>query len=269
MVVRQDLERLLKETFEYEKFEDYCQNGLQVEGKTEIHKLVVGVSFNLPLLESAIEANADAIFVHHGIFGKNFFCVKGVLKHKVKLLLQHDISLFGIHLPLDAHEQYGNNAQLAGYLGAEIIEPFDVGVIAHNTQKHSLAQIMEVFHQCMHPRGIKISALTPDLKSPLMPTQKHGFIAFPNGPDIPEKLAIISGGSARNYRSEALLEKGVDTFICGSVEEATPAWSYESRTNFLNIGHYWSEKAGVRAVQALLEERFDIETLFVEIENLM
>ena len=269
MIKRSELEQFLKEMFLYENFQDYCQNGLQVEGKEEIKKIVFGVSFNLPLLEKAIEQQADAILVHHGIFGKDFFCLKGIMKDKIKLLLQHDVSLFGIHLPLDAHDTFGNNAQLLSYLGAEILEPYEVGFIANNAQQHSLTQILDIFHQRLQPEAYQSPSLTYPFPSVFMPHVRHGFLYFNNGPEIPQKIAIISGGAAKQYRSEELLAKGVDTYICGSVDEVTPAWSYETKTNFLNIGHYWSEKSGVMALQAEIERLFEVETEFVEIENVI
>ncbi len=267
MITRTDFEHFLKELFQYEKFEDYCQNGLQIEGKDEIQNIVLGVSFHLPLLEQAIQAQADAILVHHGIFEKNFFSLKGRMKAKIKLLLQHDISLFGIHLPLDAHEQFGNNAQLLSYLNAEIIEPLDVGFIGKNTQQYSLVRMLEIFHQKLQPQEYQASSVEQQFSSVLMPKQQSGFLYFDNGPEIPEKLAIISGGASKYYRSEELREKEVDTFICGSVDEATPAVSYETKTNFVNIGHYWSEKSGLLALQTEINRQFDVKTTFVAVEN--
>jgi dinuclear metal center YbgI/SA1388 family protein len=268
-MLRTELEHFLKEIFQYEKFEDYCQNGLQVEGKDGIHKIAFGVSFNLPFLEKAIAHQADAMIVHHGFFGKEFFSLKGVMKEKIKLVLQHDLSLFGIHLPLDAHAQYGNNAQLFSYLGAEITEPFDVGFIGKNTQRHSLEQMLDIFHQKLQSENYPVSSVEHAIPSVLMPKQRYGFLYFDNGPAIPETIAIISGGAAKQYRSEKIIEKIVDTFICGSVDEATPAASYETRTNFVNIGHYWSEKAGLLALKTEIERCFDIETIFIEVENVV
>lgn len=268
-MLRTDLEHFLKELYHYEKFEDYCQNGLQIEGKEEIQKLVFGVSFNLPFLQKAIEARADAIIVHHGIFGKNFFTVKGVLKARVQPLLQHNISLFGIHLPMDAQEQFGNNAQLLSYLGAEVLEPYDLGFIGKNTQEHSLSRILDIFHEKLHPAGYYQPPVEPPLASVLTPKQQHGFVFFDHGPQIPRKIAIISGGAAMKYRSEDLLSKGVDTYISGSVDEATPAWSYETQTNFINLGHYWSEKSGPLALQQEIKRLFDVTTEFLEVENMI
>lgn len=275
MVSRTELERFLEETYHYGNFQDYCHNGLQIEGKEQIGKIVFAVSFHLPLLERAIAVQADAIIVHHGIFGKDFFRVTGRLKEKIALLLSHEISLFGIHLPMDAHEQLGNNAQLLSYLDAEIIKPYDVGFIAQNRAGHSLSEMIEIFHQKLQTGEIPSPSPAASNSSPnsilniLKPQQPYGFLCYPNGLERPQRLAIVSGGSSQLFRSAEFEEQDIDTFICGSVDEATPAIAYESRRNFLNIGHYWSEKAGPLALKAAIANEFDVETLFVDVENVV
>ena len=229
--------------------------------------MVFGVSLNMLLLQRAIDFQADAIVVHHGFFGKDFFRLRGVMREKVKLLLQHDMSLFGIHLPLDAHQEYGNNAQLFGVFGGEILEPYDVGFIGTNPHQHSLLQVLHLFHQQLHPVDFPNTTDEKLWNSILIPKRRHEFIYFDNGPEIPQKIAIISGGAAKYYRD--VLEKGVDTFICGSVDEPIPAISYETKSNFVNLGHYWSEKPGVQALQKAIEQQFDVETIFIEVENMI
>ena len=179
-MLRTELEQFLEDTFQYGNFEDYCKNGLQVEGKESIRKIVFGVSLNLPLLEKATTFHTDAIIVHHGFFGKDFFRLKGVMKNKIKLLLHHDISLFGIHLPLDAHREYGNNAQLFSYIGGEIIEPYDVGFIGENREQHSLSQLLDIFHQKLHPAHYEDTSDGNKVSSVLIPKQHSGFLYFDN-----------------------------------------------------------------------------------------
>ena len=272
MVSRTELERFLQENYRCNDFQDYCHNGLQIEGKEQIQKIIFAVSFHMPLLERAIAAQADAIIVHHGIFGKDFFRVTGRLKEKVNALLLHDISLFGIHLPMDAHEQLGNNAQLISYLDAEILDPIDVGFIARNSAAHSLSDMIDIFHrklQSSETHSPPTTDLAPSLDSILTPQQPYGFLCYPHGPEYPQRLAIVSGGSSRLFRSEEFERQNIDTFICGSVDESTAAVAYESRRNFLNIGHYWSEKAGPLALQAAIDDKFDVETQFIDTENVI
>lgn len=264
-MLRTELEQFLADTFQYDNFQDYCQNGLQVEGKEEIHKVVCGVSLNLPLLREAIRLQADAVLVHHGFFGKNFFSLRGVMREKVKLLLQHDISVFGIHLPLDAHQEYGNNVQLFAAIGGDELEPYDVGFIGRNPRQYSVVQMLDIFHQQVHPADFSGITDEAEPQSVLLPKRRHGFVYFANGPTIPQKVGIMSGGSAKYYYEA--LEKGVDTFIAGSVDEPTPAMSYETGTNFVCLGHYWSEKPGIWALQHAIEHKFDVEATFVDVAN--
>lgn len=266
-MLRTELEEFLSTTFQYDDFQDFCENGLQVEGKDDIQHLVCGVSFNLPLLREAIRLKADAILVHHGFFGKDFFTLRGVMREKIKLLLDHDMSLFGIHLPLDAHEEYGHNAQLFAALGVEELTPFDVGFLGGNTRQLSLTGMLDIFHRQLHSADFSGITDEGEHSSVLLPQRRHGFLYFANGPNIPQNLGIVSGGSAKYYRNA--LQLGVDTFIGGSVDEPTPALSYETGSNFVCIGHYWSEKPGIWAIQRAIEQKFGIRTTFVDVANMI
>lgn len=267
MILRSELNTFLKETFHDERFQDHCQNGLQVEGKAQIETIVFGVSLNLLLIERAIQFGADALIVHHGFFGRDLFTLTGRRREQIRLLLKHDLSVFGMHLPLDAHEQLGNNAELLRYLGAEILEPFQVGFLARNAQEHTLTAMLDLLHHALHPANYHPAVSPAPAPFLLAPTYRHGFLAYVNGPEIPRKLAVISGSASREYRSNDLFERGVDTFICGSVDESAAAVSYETRTNFINLGHYWSEKPGILALKAEIERNFEVRALFIDIEN--
>ncbi len=268
---RNELELFLEKTFKYNDYEDYCTNGLQVEGKNEIEKIMFGVSFNLPFLEKAIKEKVDAIIVHHGIFGKSLFSLRGIFKDKIKLLLDNGISLFGIHLPLDAHPEIGNNAQLFSYFDGEILEPFNVGFVGNNPNKLSITKILEMISISLLNKNPFFSetVLKKDDSntSVLFPKIINNFTCFLNGPKIPKKIGIVSGGSSYSY--ENAINKGVDTFICGDNKEQIPAISYETKTNFINIGHYYSEKAGIMALKKLIDQKFDVQTKLVFIDNIV
>ena len=260
MVKLQELSDALQQLFRYEDYEDYCLNGLQIEGKESIKKIAFAVSYNLLSVEAAIESGADALIVHHGVFGKNFFSITGREKTKVKALLDENISLFGIHLPLDGHRELGNNAQLATCISADIIEPFEVGFIVKNTAKLSRMEILNVFHRKLGtddegnivPEGIKSG-------------RSFGIDHLDFCPEIPEKIAIVSGGSGSYY--EPALMKNIDTFIGGDIREQIPAIAYESKTNYINLGHYWSETLGIKALQSWCEQNYKTETIFININN--
>ena len=117
-ISRVDLLQAFDGLLQPERFKDYGPNGLQVEGKEQIARMVSGVTASKALIEAAIAARADAIFVHHGLFWRGQDGrVTGWMKQRLQLLLAHDINLFAYHLPLDAHPQWGNNAQLGQMLG--------------------------------------------------------------------------------------------------------------------------------------------------------
>lgn len=260
MLKRDDLARDLERFFRYEDYEDFCLNGLQVEGKNEINKIAFAVSYNLPSLQEAINSGADAFIVHHGIFGRNFFSIKGREKIKIKALLDNDISLFGIHLPLDAHREVGNNAQLAACISADIIDPFEVGYIVKNTAKHSIDKILKLYHIKL---GTDNSA--PIVSDGISPARTFGMDHCNFGPDIPEKIAIVSGGGAGFY--EKAIELGVDTYITGDIREQHPAIALESKSNYINLGHYYSETIGIKALESHCKKKYGIETIFINVKN--
>ncbi len=260
MVLRQELEKYLQQLFRYEDYDDHCLNGLQIEGRQNIGKIAFAVSYNRLSVDEALHAGADALIVHHGIFGRNFFSLTGYERDKVKTLLDADMSLFGIHLPLDAHRELGNNAQLAACICADIIEPFEVGFLVRNTAKLDLDAILRTFHEKLGTDGDP--EITP---SGIVPGKRYGMDYCAFGPAVPEIIACMSGGAGSYY--EHALKLGADTYITGEIREQIPAIAYESRTNFINIGHYWSEKAGILALKAHLEKTFDIETEFININN--
>src|SRR3954467_13060523 len=122
---RQDLLQAFDTLLAPERFKDYGPNGLQVEGRDEVRKIVSGVTASRALIEAAIARGADAIFVHHGLFWRGQDGrVTGWMKQRLALLLRHDINLFAYHLPLDAHPQLGNNAQLGDKLGLQAASRF-------------------------------------------------------------------------------------------------------------------------------------------------
>lgn len=265
MIKRDELTGYLAGLYDYAAFDDYCENGLQVEGKDQIKTIVFGVSFNMPLLKRAVELNADAIIVHHGVFQPGLFRIRDALKRKIKLLMDHDISLYGIHLPMDAHPEAGHNALLLSFLDAANTQPFDVGFMGDNVKKHSFDNILEIFHRRLHPEHSNINSSEGYESKYFSLSRKHGFTVVQNGPDVPAKIAIISGGASRHYEDLAAL--GVDTFVVGEIKEHIPAVSLDTHTNFVNLGHYFSEKPGVLELQKRIQDAFDVKTEYIEIVN--
>jgi len=263
MLNSMELDRFLGDYYKFDEFDDYCVNGMVVEGKQEIGKMVFGVSYNAPFLEAAVKAGADAILVHHGIFRKGLFSVKGIHRNKLQTLLNRDISLFGIHLPMDAHPENGHNALLLKAAGLRQMEPLKWGFFGFNDSKRSLSAILKSLHDYLHPEGFGYNDAS--VGSAFNQDQKWGFTVLGNGPEVPEKVFMASGGSTDLYEDAVAL--GADTFICGAIKEHIPAESLETNTNFVNLGHYYSEKPGILALMDLISEKFGIETEYIEIHN--
>jgi len=252
----------LKDLYHYDDYDDYCYNGLQIEGSDNVKKIAFAVSFNTLLLEKAIAINADAIIVHHGIFGKDFFKIHKPFKNIVKEILNRNISLFGIHLPMDAQSEIGNNAELSRMISASVIEKMNVGFLVENTHKLSLMQILYAYGKEL---GTQNDIHQNEPFTPLHYKNLGGIQYYDFGPDTPYKIGILSGGGS-SYIQEAL-DSGADTFITGELKEHIPAILYDSKVNYINLGHYRSEKTGILSLKKQIEGKFPVECTFIDVEN--
>lgn len=242
-----ELEHYTCGLLELSRFRDYSPNGLQIEGRPEVHRIVTGVSANLALLEQAIASGADAILVHHGYFWKNEDArIVGVKRARIKLLLAHDVSLFSFHLPLDAHPALGNNAQLGLRLGFEL-SAFggEQNIIARGRLKHAtrLGALGADIQQCLG-------------RSPLVigdPAREIHTIAW-------------CTGGAQGYFEEAA-SWGVDAYLTGEASEHNTHFAQESGVAFIAAGHHATEKFGIQALGEHLAEKFGLGHQFIEIPN--
>lgn len=240
-------EKIIKFCEEYLKvkdFEDHCVNGLQVQGSDKVNKIITGVSFSRKLIEAAIEKKADMIIVHHGIFSKHIESpaqIKGIMRDRLKLLLENDISLLGFHLPLDAHPEIGNNISLCQLLGVKNTKPFYVGFYGELETEVDFVQFVKQVEDKLDTKTYTIQA----------------------GPKTVKKVGIISGGASPEYSEAA--ELGVDTYICGDVREGVVQGIKETGINFINAGHYNTEKLGIQNLGKLLSEKFKIDVEFIDI----
>lgn len=229
------------------RFRDYCPNGLQVQGRDEVNMLVSGVSASLALIEEAITLNADAILVHHGWFWKNEdLCVVGTKHKRLKLLMQHDINLMAYHLPLDAHTELGNNAQLAKQLNLQIDGWFgeqNIAAYGHLPHDISLKALGAHVKQALRREPLIIGNLDNNLR----------------------RVAWCTG-AAQDYLEQAVALK-VDAFISGEISEQTVHLARESGVAFISAGHHATERYGVQALGAHLAQRFGLSHQFVDIEN--
>lgn len=241
---------LLQSTLKAQLFNDYCPNGLQVEGKAQIKRLVTGVTACQALIDRAIEFQADAILVHHGFFWKSENpCVVGIKQKRIKALLTHDISLFAYHLPLDAHHELGNNVQLAKKLGLGITEalypdnPKQVGNIAILDEPMLASDFANLCERVLGQRPIHIAGSNPLIK-------KIGFCT----------------GAAQGFIEQAVL-MGCDAYLSGEISEPTVHTARETGVHYFGAGHHATERYGVQAVGEFLAAKLGIEHIFVDIEN--
>lgn len=253
MLTNFELEQILDEKLNSRIISDYAPNGLQVEGKREIRKIVTGVTATLPLIEQAIAKQADAILVHHGYFWKSENpCLRGMKGKRIKQLMQHDINLLGYHLPLDIHPGLGNNAQLARMIGAINLRNMEDKI-------PSIPAIAEF--------ETPISAL--ELKTRLEKTLHRAVILCDEFVDIEQKqiktVGICSGGG-QGYIDLAFT-KGCDAFISGEISEQTTHSAREQGIYYFACGHHATERDGIRALGEWLAENYEVEVEFIDIDN--
>ena len=247
MTHRSEIESHLATLLEVGRFRDYGPNGLQVEGKPELHKIVSGVTASRALIEAAVHAGADAILVHHGLFWKDHDGrVTGWLKARLELLLAHQINLFAYHLPLDAHPEFGNNAQFGLRLGWVADARFgeqDLGFIG------------------TAPQAMTAASLAALLQTRLgrVPTAVAG-----DGRVI-RRVAWCTGGAQGYF--EAAIAAGADVYITGEISEPQAHYAAETGVAFIACGHHASERFGAPALAAHVAQVFGLEHQFIEIEN--
>ncbi|HDP94395.1 MAG TPA: Nif3-like dinuclear metal center hexameric protein [Candidatus Aminicenantes bacterium] len=265
MMHRDDLDQWLRRFYQTDDFKDYCHNGLQVEGRREIRRVVLGVSLNGLLLKAAVNYMADAVIVHHGFFGRDLFRLTGIRQRWVATLLKHEISLFGIHLPMDAHPVLGHNALITGWMGGNSPEPLGPGFLSDNATAAPLDELLRRLAKHLPGREGESRAVPGHDEQGFRLEWRHGFQVLANGPEMPRRLAVVSGGSADLY--ESAVSRGVDAFFCGEIKEPIPALSRETRTHFINLGHYRSELPGIRALRDELASRLNLHARFVDVPN--
>lgn len=247
MVNLHELQSYIDQLLEVAAFEDYCPNGLQVEGRAEVRRLVAGVTACQALVDAAAARGADALLVHHGYFWKGEAAViTGTKRRRIKSLLDAGISLFGYHLPLDAHPEYGNNAQLAPRLGARVEGRFGPGQLGmHGT----LARETD-------PKAFADQIAAALGRAPLH-IASH---------DRPLRTVAWCTGAAQGF-IEAAAALGVDAYVSGEISEQTVHAARELGIDYYAAGHHATERYGAQALGRHLAEHFALEFEFIDIPN--
>jgi dinuclear metal center YbgI/SA1388 family protein len=251
-IERHNLLRSFDSLLQPERFKDYGPNGLQVEGKPVIERIVSGVTASRALIEAAIAARADAIFVHHGLFWRGQDGrVTGWMKERLRLLLAHDINLLAYHLPLDAHPELGNNAQLGRQLGWTVDGRFgeqDLGFMAEATFEGGQALVDHVGRAL----GRSVTAVVPESAKGVVPRPIR-------------RVAWCTGGAQGYFESAAAA--GADAFITGEISEPQAHLAREMGVVFIAAGHHATERYGAPAVAAHVAQLHGLEHQFIEIDN--
>lgn len=244
---REELDSYLRELLAVERFHDYCPNGLQVEGRAEVRSIVCGVTASQALIDAAIVHGADTVLVHHGWFWKGEDGrVTGFRKRRMAALLAHDLNLFAYHLPLDAHPELGNNAQLAKHFGWTTDGHFgeqDLGCSAVLPAPTFAGSICDQAGQI--------------LARPAMLVGERDQLV--------RRIAWCSGGAQDWF--EAAIKAGADLFMSGEISEQTTHLARETGVPYLAAGHHATERYGVMALGEHLAERFGLACHFIDIPN--
>jgi dinuclear metal center YbgI/SA1388 family protein len=251
-VKRDDLTQFLNEHLLIDNFKDYGPNGLQVEGKDSIGKIAFAVSATKASIAEAVLHKADALIVHHGLFwvfhGPR--PITGPFAKRVKPLIQNDINLYGYHLPLDAHPEDGNAAAIANKIGLRDRRPF-------GDHKGSPTGLCGTFG-----RPIKASELKDHLEELL----KHQVIlSSPNPNQVLKSLGIITGGANGDWVH--CLHENVDAYLTGEISEHDWHEAQEAGIHMFAGGHHATEQFGVQSLQKTLEEKYGVETLYIDSPN--
>jgi dinuclear metal center YbgI/SA1388 family protein len=244
---RIELELYLNNLLEIGRFKDYCPNGLQVEGARRVQKIATGVTASLAFVEAALEWGADTVLVHHGYFWKNETPqITGRKYQRLKTLIQNDINLFAYHLPLDSHPDFGNNAQLGSRLGLIADGRFadqDLGLIATLGMPLSLEHFSVTVENALGRKPLVFGDADTQLR----------------------RVAWCTGGAQGYF--DAAIAAGADVFVSGEVSEQTMHIAAESGVAYVAAGHHATERYGVQALGSHLSEQFDIEHVFIDIDN--
>ena len=230
---------------------DYCPNGLQVEGSSEITKVITGVTASQALIDEAIKRKANCILVHHGYFWKGESqTITGLKMRRIKSLLMHDINLLAYHLPIDIHPELGNNAQLGNLLQV------------NNVQCHPGLKPNGIVMWGELAAEIDANSFHQNLASVL---QREPVHVSANSSRTIKKIAWCTGGG-QGY-IDACVELGVDAFVSGEISEQTTHSARELDIHYFAAGHHATERYGVKAIGEYLSRLSDVDVEFVDIPN--
>lgn len=228
-------------------FKDYCPNGLQVEGASEVKHIVTGVTASMDLLQKAVECGADTVMVHHGYFWKSESpTITGLKYQRIRFLIEHQLNLIAYHLPLDAHPTLGNNAQLATRLAWQIDGVTgEQGLMAYGAQAQE--SLLHEVAQSVKDKLARAPMVIGDENKPI------------------KRIAWCTG-AAQHYMMEAIA-LGVDLFVSGEISEQTVHLARESGVAYMAAGHHATERYGIQALGQHLADKFQLKHTYCDMDN--
>ena len=248
MASRKDIETKLQQLLLPDSFKDYGPNGLQVEGTAEVQRIASGVTASRAFIEQALAWGADTLLVHHGLFWHGHDGrLTGWLAERVRLLMAAHVNLLAYHLPLDAHAELGNNAQLGLRLGLRADARF---------AEQALGFIGPAPAECSRVQALARQARHALLREPLV---------LPGDGRLLQRVAWCTGGAQSYF--EAAIAAGADAFITGEISEPQAHLSRETGVAFLACGHHATERYGAPAVAAHVAAQFGLEHRFIDVDN--
>lgn len=231
-----------------DKIHDYCLNGLQVEGKTEIKKAAFSPSISIEVIKKAVDEKADIIITHHALFWKKYYRIEKNIKEKLKLLLENNINFACWHLPLDIHPVIGNNAAIIKMLGAKIKSSF------------GYTEGVNIGYNGVFSKPKKLNEIIATLKK-INPNP----LVLNYGKNKIKKISVVTGGGQKFF--EEAIKSDTELYITGEASEYNFEEARENKTNFIAVGHYASEKFGILNLKKLIEKKFRIKTVFIDTKN--
>jgi len=247
MVKLNELTHYTQQLMHVERFKDYCPNGLQIEGRQDIRKIVSGVTASMALLQAAHKANADLILVHHGYFWRNEDArIVGFKRNRIAYLMKNDLNLMVYHLPLDAHAELGNNVQFGKLLGLNAVDyAGDENLVAYAELEAAitLGDFLLRIESCLH-------------RTPMCIGDSNKLV---------KKVAWCTGAAQDYIETAAAL--GVDVFISGEISEQTTHQALEMGVAYVSAGHHATERYGIKALGEHLAAKFNLEHEFIDINN--
>lgn len=250
MLALQELVKQLDTLLDSQSFKDYCPNGLQVEGRPQVRKIATAVTASQNILDQAVAEGVDALLVHHGYFWKNESqTLTGMKYRRLSTLIKNDISLLAYHLPLDAHNELGNNVELARILDWQITDGLDagnprsIGLVGSAKSDKTLSQIAERIHHELDREPLVIGELSKEIS-------KIGWCT----------------GAAQGFIEQAA-DAGCDLYISGEISENTVHAARELGVAYIAAGHHATERYGVLALGRWLQDHYGIEHIALDEKN--